>query len=255
MVNSSVYRSLLAAALLGGLTFVSPAFGQPGGGTGERAQPPQRAERPVRPERASAADRSAAQAEVENWVRTLVRGLGHSNPVIQRSAAEAIIAVGRPAESILREMVAGPDEAISARARRVLAQIERAGSDRLALPLAEILSGFNLTEAQQAEVQRIARVHQARSRELMQSVRDGDVEAAEARQTRQRLQEALVGELRAVLTEEQTEQVIGAINRRNVGAGTPARGERPGAGRDRQTIREQGRRSDRPGPRSDADRP
>jgi Spy/CpxP family protein refolding chaperone len=175
---------------------------------------------------------------VSLWVDVLVARLGEKNEVVVRSIDQALVAVGTPAIPALKKVAAGKDTGSATRATSLIERIENPRAGRGNRPgrggenapggpggrFGNPMEGVDLADDQKAKVEKIIADQTAKTREVIEAMRNGEMDREEMREAFQEARQKQDAELKKVLTDEQFKKYQENANRR------PGRGRRGGDG-------------------------
>ncbi|MEE9391058.1 MAG: hypothetical protein V3W41_00980 [Planctomycetota bacterium] len=188
-----------------------------------------------KPEAAQTAKK--AELELEKWITTLGEGAQQKHAKIRSSAFAGLIAVGKPALKLLKVLRANSSEIVKASAARAIRRIERGGENRgrgrnrgqnrgrnrsasqdpkvLGASLAKDLK---LDAEKSKKLTKVLVEAQARRREVMQQMRDGEISREELREEMKEMREDLQEQFAGFLAPEQAKTVLRKMTGRR-GAG------------------------------------
>jgi hypothetical protein len=173
------------------------------------AAPPPAEAAPERPARERRPMPEASPA-LEKWLKVCMENLASEDPMVRRSAGLALRALGPAARPALEKAAKGDDPALAETAKRLLEQGPRGGEGRGGRNqrgnwMDRLAERLELSEEQKPGVAKVFEEMMQARRELMQSIRDGELSREEAGPRMQEIGEMTEAKLSEILSAEQME--------------------------------------------------
>lgn len=191
-----------------------------------------------RPDAQQAKER-AADPEVDAWARVLIERMAHQNEAIRSSAQEALLRLGKLAQTQLKAAAGGADEGRAKAAKELLARMEqqrrtpkgeggfenRRPAESLENMFATAAKAANLTPEQEAKVKAVFEEQRVKTQELFAQVKDGVLTKEEVRAALQGMEKARHVELAGILDAAQVKVFMDAMQKARQGGEPRRRGD------------------------------